>query len=210
MRLHGNRRRTLLLLAVVTLVLTACEEGGLVGGVTGSGNLVTEVRDVAGTFTGIEASGAVNVDITVGAGESHTVNVTYDDNILDKVVTRVSGGTLILELEGSLNLTGDAGRIVAVTMPELTALDASGASDVHVVGSTTSYTLDASGASNVDVRDLEAVDIQIDVSGASDVDLFATGTVSGDVSGASDVKVFGKPVSALIDSSGASTVDIVD
>jgi hypothetical protein len=197
------------LLAVVTLVLASCDGVGFVGGEKGSGNLVTESRDVD-TFSSIEASGAINVELTVDPGASHTVTVTYDDNILDNVITRVAGDTLVLELDGSLNLTGNADRVVVVTMPDLAGIEASGASGVHGSGSASTYSLDASGASRVDVRDLEAIDIDVDVSGASDVDLFATGTVRGEVSGASDVKVYGKPISVLIDSSGASTVDIVD
>jgi hypothetical protein len=198
-----------LLLTAVALLLAACDEGGLIGGERGSGDLVAESRDV-GAFTNIDASGAINLDLRVDPAVSHSVTVNYDDNILDNVVTRLDGDTLIIKLDGSVNLTGNADRVVVVTMPDLAKLEASGASDVRVAGSVSSYRLDASGASQVDLRELEAIDIEVDISGASDVDLFATGTVRGDVSGASDVKVLGEPVSVLIDSSGASTVDIVD
>ena len=201
--------RTLVMLTTVLLLLSACEGTGLIPGEKGSGNLVTEIRSVD-PFTSIEASGAINVELTVDPAGLHTVTITYDDNILDNVVTRVDGDTLVLELNGSLNLTGNADRVVVVTLPDLAALEASGASDIYATGSVTSYRLHASGASEVDLRNLEAVDIDVDISGASDVGLFATGTVRGDVSGASDVKVHGDPISVLIDSSGASSVDIVD
>lgn len=209
MRSRNRPARTFLALATLPLLLAACEGTGLIGGEQGSGNLMTESRDVD-TFTSIEASGAINVVLTVDPATTHSVTVTYDDNILDNVVTLVTDDTLVLELNGSLNLTGNADRMVMVTMPGLAVLDASGASEVQASGSASAYKLDASGASQMDLRDLEALDIDVDVSGASDVDLFATGTVRGEVSGASDVKVYGKPISVLIDSSGASSVDIVD
>ena len=162
------------------------------------------------TFSDIDVGSAVSVNLTVDAAATHSVVVTYDDNLLDNLITRISGDTLIVELEGSVNLTGGADRSVQVTMPEVASIEVSGASSVTATGSTASYRLDASGASQVDLRNLEVVDAEIDVSGASKVDVFATGTVSGSASGASDVTISGKPASVLVDSSGASNVDIKD
>lgn len=201
--------RPLLPLLALALLMTACDDVGLIGGEQGSGNLVTEVRDVA-TFSDIDVGSAVSVNLTVDAAATHSVVVTYDDNLLDNLITRISGDTLIVELEGSVNLTGGADRSVQVTMPEVASIEVSGASSVTATGSTASYRLDASGASQVDLRNLEVVDAEIDVSGASKVDVFATGTVSGSASGASDVTISGKPASVLVDSSGASNVDIKD
>jgi len=208
-RSRTNRSSLLLTIAALSLLVAGCDGVGIGTGETGSGNLLTESRDVA-SFNRIEASGAINVELRVEPDLSHSVSVTYDDNILDNVDTRVAGNTLILELEGNLNLTGSVERFVAVTMPQVESLKLSGASEVRGTGSATAYELDASGASRADLLGLEAIDIAIDVSGASNVDLFATGTVSGSVSGASHVAVFGDPASALIDSSGASTVDVTN
>jgi hypothetical protein len=216
-------------LVAALLVLAACEEVGLGIGEEGSGNLVTEQRDVA-EFNSIDVGSALDLDVTVDPAAAQSVVVIFDDNLIDKVVTRVSGETLILEIDGSVNLTGSADRGINVTMKELVSLEASGASDVtasgttngfvgleasgasdvEVSGVTTSYRLDASGASSVDARDLVATDIDVDVSGASSVDLHSTGTVTGEVSGASSLDVYGDPISVLVDSSGASSIDIAD
>jgi hypothetical protein len=201
------RASILLTVAAVALVLAGCDDIGLTSGETGSRNVVTEIREVS-TFSGIDVGSAIKVEVSVDPTASQSVSVTYDDNIIDKLVTRVSNDTLILEFDGSVNLTGSADRVIAITVAELETLEASGASNVEATGSASALRLDASGASRVDLRDLEAVDMEIDISGASKVDLFVTGTVSGDVSGASNVNIYGNPVSALIDSSGASTVDV--
>lgn len=198
---------TVVALAFLGLVVAGCDEGLLTLGEKGSGNLVTETREV-GTFTAIEVSGAIALDLTVAADADPSVSVTYDDNIVDHVVTRVSGDTLVLEFDGNVNLTGSAARVVAVTMNELTALQTSGATDVKATGSTSTLEVDSSGASSVDLLDLIATDIQVEISGASTVDLSATGTVSGSVSGASNLNVYGEPASVLVDSSGASSIDI--
>jgi hypothetical protein len=202
-----SRFRPLFPFFALALLFTACDDIGSIGGEKGSGNLATETREVA-AFSELDISSAVNVDLTVDASVGHSVTVTYDDNLLDNLVTRVAGDTLVIEFQGSVNLTGGADRSVAVTMPAVTSIDVSGASSVTATGSTASYRLDASGASQVDLRNLEVVDAEIDVSGASNVDVFATGTVSGSASGASDVTISGKPASVLVDSSGASNVDI--
>ena len=227
MRPRLVRIPTLLLFAVTSLTLTACENGIIGTGERGSGDLVTETRDV-GEFDAIEVGSAIKLDLLVDPNAAQSVVVTFDDNIIDMVVTRVSGGTLVLEIDGSVNLTGSADRRIEVTANELVSLEASGASNVQatgttdefveleasgasevvVRGTTTSYRLDASGASNVDVRELTATDVDIDASGASNVDLYATGTVNGAASGASNLEIYGNPTSVLVDTSGASSVDI--
>lgn len=205
--LRMGSRSVLIPLVLTAVLLNGCDEGLSTTGEEGSGNLVTETREVA-TFSAIELSGVIELDLIVDPGAAQSVTVTYDDNIIDRVVTRVSGDTLVLELEGSVNLTGGADRLVAVTMNELTGLEASGATDVEATGKTTSYTLDASGASTVLLRTLTATDIELDVSGASTVEISATGTVRGSLSGASNLDVYGEPASVLVDSSGASDLDI--
>lgn len=208
--LQGTRFGSPRLLVALVLTATAvagCDEGLLTTGEQGSGNLVTESREIV-SFSAIELSGAMNLKLVVDGDEAQSVAVTYDDNIIDRVSTQVRGDTLVIELEGSVNLTGGAERHVAITMPELVALEASGATTIDGIGMTGAYTLDVSGASKALLRDLTASDVAVDVSGASTVELYATGTVSGSISGASNLDVYGEPGSVLVDSSGASDLDI--
>ncbi|MDJ0952959.1 MAG: DUF2807 domain-containing protein [Acidimicrobiia bacterium] len=190
---------------LVTLTLAACDTAFFGDGEQGSGNLVTETRSVAG-FDGVEVSSAVNLDLVVDPGAAHSVVVTYDDNILDNVITRVSNGVLIVELEGSLNLSGNVDRVVEVVTPQLVVIEASGASSVKATGPVTSLELGASGASSIDLDDLDLGDVTLDVSGASSVALTTEGSVRGSVSGASSVVVSGNPVAVDVDVSGASSL----
>lgn len=200
------RRATHNLIAVVlvTLTLAACDTAFFGNGEQGSGNLVTETRSVA-TFDRVEATSAISLDLVVDRDAAHSVVVTYDDNILDNVITRVSGSVLIIELEGNLSLGGNADRVVEVVTPRLIALEASGASSVEVTGSAPSLELVVSGASSIDLEELTLGDVNLDVSGASSVSLAANGTVGGSVSGASSVAVSGNPISVDVDVSGASS-----
>lgn len=172
----------------------------------GSGDLVTETRDVD-SFDKIEASDAVNVELLVEPGAQTQVEVTYDDNVIDQIVTEVRGDTLEISIEGSISTFG-GGRYVSVRVDSLESIEVSGAVDIQGEGELETYELVASGASDVDFRDLTATEVTIEVSGASDVTLHASGTVSGEVSGASDVTVEGDPANVRVETSGASDFEV--
>lgn len=198
-RERANRSLLALLLPLGLLTLTAC-------GSTGSGNLITETRDV-GSFTRIDVSGGVNVELTVDPNASQSVSVTYDDNLLDNVVTRVDGNTLIIELKGVFLNTG-SGRFVTVITDVIDGIEASGGSDLTGNGVIESYQLQASGGSDVDLRDLQASSVEIDASGGTDVWVFASESITGEASGGSDVEVFGSPGNVNIDESGGADVTV--
>ena len=196
---RANRSLFVLLVPLGLLTLAAC-------GSTGSGNLITETRDV-GSFARIDMSRGVNVELTVDPNASQTVSVTYDDNLLDNVVTRVDGDTLIIELEGFLlNIGG--GRSVTVVTDGIEGIEASGGSDLTGSGVVDSYQLKASGGSDVDLRNLQASSVEIDASGGTDVKVFASESITGEASGGSDVEIFGSPANVNVDESGGADVTV--
>ena len=173
----------------------------------GSGNLVTETREV-GSFSRIDVRGGANVELRVSPNLSQSVSVTYDDNVIDNIVTRVDGNTLIVDTEGSFSTTGGAHRFVTVTTDRIEVIEASGGADVNGSGATESYRLQASGGSDVDLVDLQASTVQIEASGGSDVSIFASESITGEASGAADVQIFGNPTSVNIEESEAADVKL--
>jgi hypothetical protein len=176
------------------LVLSACS--------TGSGNIVTEDRTVD-DFDRIEISSAVTVELVVEPGAETTVSVAYDDNLIDRVETEARSGTLFISVDGNIAAFGD-GRFVSVTVDSLEAIDVSGAVELRGSGEVDTYDLAVSGASDVDLRDLTASEVDIEVDGASEVSIWASQSVTGDVSGASEVTVHGDPGNVNVETSGAS------
>jgi hypothetical protein len=177
----------------ILLVLVALVVGCTIqtGSVTGSGNVVTREVDVSG-FDRLEIGNAFNVDIR--QGETFSVVVRVDDNLLDYLIVKKSGSTLKLGLKTGLtvglqNTTQEA----RVTMPELTGLALSGAVLGTISGfqSTNRFDLDVSGASHLR-GDIEAGDARFNVTGASGVTLRGS---AGDLS---------------VTARGASTVDLAD
>jgi hypothetical protein len=202
-RLRADRPFFVWFVLAGLVTLTAC---GL-SRVVGSGNLVTEAREV-GSFTRIDVRGGANVELRVDPNLSQSVSVTYDDNVIDNIVTRVDGNTLIVDTEGSFSTSGGGRRFVTVTTDRIEVIEASGGADVNGSGATESYRLQASGGSDVDLVDLQASMVEIEASGGSDVSIFASESITGEASGAADVQIFGNPPSVNIEESGAADIKL--
>jgi predicted small secreted protein len=150
------------LLAIVAILLSACNI------VRGSGDLVTESRDVSG-FDSIDLSGTGEVIITQGEGESLTIET--DDNIMEHITSEVRGGTLYLGTEDLTNILPTR-LVFTLGVDELSAADVSGSGSIEA-GSieTDSLELDVSGSGSVNVDSLTAGDLSVRISGSGDIKL---------------------------------------
>lgn len=202
-------------LLVASSFLAAC-------GVAGSGVAKTESRDI-GSFTGIEVSGAVQLDVEVGAKTS--VEVTGDDNILPLLFTKVEADTLRIYTKESVRPKVDI--VVKVVVPVLTSLKSSGATDVTLVGlagpalsvdlsgaskltakgKVDKLTVNVSGAGKVHTDALDASVVSVDVSGAAYVEVRAKDSLAVSISGAGKVVYSGDPKTVAKDVSGAGRIE---
>jgi hypothetical protein len=112
----------------------------------------------------------------------------------------VGAGNLLMDLSGSSDLSG------AYTSSNA-ELKASGASHIKLSGSGQDLRIDVSGNSSVDLENFASENATVEVSGASEVVLNASGTVDVSASGASEVRQVGEGDFGNIDTSGASSVD---
>ena len=85
-------------------------------------------------------------------------------------------------------------------------MDLSGASTVNVKGAVKNLKIEASGASDFKNYNLVADNLIANVSGASDVKITVTNSISGKASGASAIYYKGTPQTSEISASGASQV----
>ena len=100
--------------------------------------------------------------------------------------------------------TALAGVLLRLTVDSIEAIDVSGAVELRGPGEVDTYDLAVFGASDVDLRDLTASEVDIEVDGASELSIWASRSVTGDVSGASEVTVHGDPGNVNVEPSGAS------
>jgi len=160
---------TLIVLIAASL---ACAAPFGVSTVKGSGNVVTEERDVSG-FDSVAVSGLGRVIITQGDEESLTVET--DDNLMQFIETKVSGGTLELgftdEVERKILDPSDS-IIFRLSVIDLTALNISGAASFEIQELDTDHLeMILSGAGNVRIDSLTATDLVVTISGAGNMDL---------------------------------------
>lgn len=190
-------------------------------GIKGSGNVVTETRNVSG-FKSLEAGGVFQVEVS--AQKDFSVQVEADDNLLPLIKTEVINGKLVISNEKHFNSRNKI--LVRISAPDIEGIevhgaaklslkdvknsalkvDTSGASKVSVAGETVNLDIEVSGASKVDAAGLQAENATVDASGASSVLVSVAGDLKADASGASKIKYNGTPRNIEKRTSGASKV----
>ncbi len=165
-------RKAVVIVAIVVAVVAICTVlilKGWPGVVIGSGNLETEEYAFA-NFTRVEISSAFEFEIKQSG--SYSINVTADDNVIDRVQISQDGQTLKIRVGGVPTSFRSVTLKALVTMPQLGGLTVSGATRgiVSNFNCTEAVSIAVSGASRV-TGDITAGDIEFDVSGASTVQL---------------------------------------
>jgi len=132
----------------------------------GSGKVVTEMRDV-NDFTSLELSYPAKVTVT--QGESVSVKIEAEDNVLPELQTTVRNNRLVI------NYKAENGYYVRPTKPvkimivvkDLKNVDFSSAGDITINGlDINSLDISLSGAGNLEVNDIVAKEFGVDLSGA--------------------------------------------
>ena len=186
------------------------------------------------SFTAIIVSSAIDLYLTQSNKNEVAVSATNDE-IRDHIITEVVGGTLIIRLGDkgswfSWRKWGNYKTKAYVSIKDIDALTASGASTVHLVNTIESpkMRIKLSGASDFkgnikagvlmyqltgasDYKgEVTANSIDIDGSGASSIELIGkVDDLAIEVSGASDAKLYNLTAKgALLRASGASNIGV--
>jgi hypothetical protein len=177
----------ILVLFLSVALLVGCTLPGNI--ITGSGNVVTQEEAISG-FDKVEVSHTFNVDIS--QGETFSVVVNMDDNLLQYLEVVKQGSTLKIGLKTD-RISRDSTLEAEVTLPGLTGLNLSGASHANITGfkSTKDISFDLSAASS-SRGDIEAGDISIGLSDSSSITLTGSGQ------------------DLTIDAKGSSELDLTD
>ncbi len=98
-------------------------------GIKGSGVAKTETRQLA-DFKSISNEAVGDVIVTIG--DTQSVEVTIDDNLMPLLVTEVENGVLKIKTTGSFSTS--LGLNVKVTVPSLESLRSSGVGNTKIEG----------------------------------------------------------------------------
>lgn len=188
-------------------------------GVRGSGTLVSESRQVSG-FTEIVLLGSGDVMITVGETESLTIEA--EDNIMPLLTTEVRNGSL--ELGSDSNYAATKGIIYTITTTELDgvtingsgniaasglsggsfAATVNGSGDIEPVGNISDLTVNINGSGSFKGEALIASSGTIEVAGSGSGLMNVTDELAVLVAGSGDVEYLGSPsVAETISGSGS-------
>lgn len=193
------------------LFLSAC---GLAPGnvIRGSGRVASETRSASG-FNEIEV--CCGMQLILSQGQSETLEIEAEDNILPEIVSEVSGSKLSLHFDNpsgmkSYRLTRPVRILVSAV--EIRGLVVSGGGNLEA-GPVESdqLSLDLSGGSKAELQTLAADRLEVEVSGGgrfSVQDLQAS-TVSLDLSGGSSASIQSLGGESLeLEATGGGTVDV--
>jgi len=154
--------------------------------VEGSGVKASESRDV-GEFTGVQVKTSGEVQIQVG--ETQSVSIETDDNLLELITTEVADGTLVIASEQPFNT--EVGLHVAITVPVLKALAINGSANVEVKDvAGESFETEIQGSGDATVAST-AEQIKIRLQGSGDATITgAAKNVEVDIKGSGNAKLF--------------------
>jgi hypothetical protein len=184
---------SLFLLAVLALSLTACNQFQVsfsANTVVGSGKVVSENREVSG-FTSVLVTGSGQAQVTVG--DSDSLVIEAEDNILPLIESSVQNGKLTIGLKPNTSISTMRGIRYTITVKSLTGVETSGSADITVTNTARADTFDAatSGSGAITLSDVQATTLNVHTSGSGNID--ASGKVdtasittsgSGNLSGA--------------------------
>ena len=191
----------LLCIGGILIAQTACDPLGT----RGSGDLVTETRNVTG-FHAIEASIPGKMEVLVDS--VYKVEVTCEENIIDYLDTKVVNG--VLEINFDRNVYDVDKLKITVSAPSWDAFELSGSANIDVQHAIDGSNLDLeiSGSGDIDLFKADFDKFNINISGSGNVALNGSGTdMECTVSGSGELEALDCPVkTADINVSGSGDV----
>ncbi|MEW5938444.1 MAG: head GIN domain-containing protein [Chloroflexota bacterium] len=143
-------------------------EDGITGAVPGSGRIETETREVSG-FDAVSIRYPA-VEVVIRQGESESLTIEADDNLLPQLSTEVRSGTLVIESgENNYAERVNPSQAVRITLvvTELKEIDFSTAGQLTVEGlKSDSLSVNLSGAGDITLNDLDLGRLEARLSGA--------------------------------------------
>ncbi|MBN2347670.1 MAG: DUF2807 domain-containing protein [Bacteroidales bacterium] len=151
--------------------------------------ILTEEERIEDDFTGIELTGSMDVEVTIG--NDFYVSVEADDNLQRYIITRTRGDRLYIETDRNRCIRSRNPIVVHVTLPylEYLGITGSGIIDCNYVN-TDFLQLYISGSGDI-YADVTVEDLQADITGSGEIKLWGE-VINGDLSitGSGKIRAF--------------------
>ncbi len=174
----------------------------------------TQDRNTGSGFTKVSVSTAISLYLT--QGNSTSVKVEADEEIIDQITTKVNEGKLVIKFDGSSNKKNrnNTGPMkVYVTMPSVEEISASAACSINLetpLTSTGEIDVKLSAACSMSKANITAKKVEVDINGASSMKngIITADELDVEVSGASSASFDVKVTDLSVEASGASSVKL--
>ena len=194
--------------------------------VKGNGQAKKETREVS-SFSSLSSQGSM--DVQIAYGNSNSVVIDADENLLPYIETTVENGKLTIKNKKGINLKSSSKILVNVSMTKINSLQLSGSgnlsgsgafnndskTDIAVSGSGNlkldfdsfkDLDVTVSGSGNVDLKGKSANNIDAKISGSGNIDCsdLSSKDVTAKISGSGNIKVYASnSIDAKISGSGS-------
>jgi Putative auto-transporter adhesin, head GIN domain len=175
--------------------------------IKGDGNIKKETRQVS-SFTALGSQGSM--DVKISYGNSNTVELEGDENLLQYIETSVENGKLSIKTKRFVNLKSTSKMVVYVSMTKINSLQLSGSGNIKGSGAFTNdgkTDIGVSGSGNLALDFDSFKDLDLSVSGSGNIDLksSATNSINAKVSGSGNIdcsSISSQDVDAKLSGSG--------
>ena len=172
MRLSSHSKTSTMksaLLFLLIVSLSACQFS-FNKTVEGNATIKKEAREISG-FTGISVAGPFQ--LTVQQGNTFSVSVEADENLMPYIEIHQTGNNLEIKEKDGYNLRGTKGLRVTVLMPEINRLSIAGSGIIQTTSGikntgTIECTIAGSGKINAE---LDAPEIKVEIAGSGTANL---------------------------------------
>lgn len=171
--------------------------------VRGSGKIVTQTVDVK-NFDSVSLEGSGDVYIEQGDTESLTVEV--DDNILPLLENTVRGHELVLGMKPNRSIDPSKPIVYHLTVKDLTNINLKGSGNFFISPvRSTDMSVGLFGSGNVRIKGLDADSLSLDLFGSGNITIeeIAGKSVNVDMKGSGDIKLDGTLDAQTISVSGS-------
>jgi hypothetical protein len=194
--------KNLIILLAASMSFISCES------ISGNGNVREEKRPLSNINT-VKTSGSIDVEIT--NGNTYSLTVENDENLIPYVVTEVNGSELNIYYKNGYSIMNDHAKVI-VTVPTLSRIITSGSGDITTNGifnSSHEIEMNTSGSGDIKAN-VNAPSVKVTGSGSGDIELSGmTKDFDCRISGSGDIKCRNlKSENAVIHVSGSSDVHV--
>ena len=157
--------------------------------IKGDGQVKKETRQVS-DFTSVSTHGAMDVEISYG--NSNSITVEADENLLPYIETSVDNGRLTIQPKMNANLKSRSKMVVYISMTKINFLKLSGSGNINGKGDFTSDSqteMSISGSGNINLNFDKFQDLDLSISGSGNLTLKGNdvNTINAKISGSGNI-----------------------